>query len=333
MKILSTVLPLMVIMTCASPAQDAEQALVHQGGLELKLMSFNIRNGTANDEDNHWNLRKDLVYQVIRDDAPDILGLQEAVYAQQEELLKELPQYAYVGTGSGGGTKGQYSSILYLRQQFKLAASGTFWLSETPFIPSRHWGSAHLRICTWARLLHRDTGHTILVYNTHLDDGSKKAREKGAAMIMKHARDHAHDHGMGRPFIVMGDFNAREDSETVALVRGEGDLAGQASIEMVDSFRALHPEQNNVGTYNGFKGDASGAKIDYIFVPASARVAEAAIVKTHQNGRYPSDHFPVTARVRFEQPASSKKGQDQDAKSSHRPDLTVPPYRSAEKSD
>ncbi len=126
MKILSTVLPLMVIMTCASPAQDAEQALVHQGGLELKLMSFNIRNGTANDGDNHWNLRKELVYQVIRDGAPDILGLQEAVYAQQEELLKELPQYAYVGTGSGGGTKGQYSSILYLKQQFKLAASGTF---------------------------------------------------------------------------------------------------------------------------------------------------------------------------------------------------------------
>ena len=102
---------------------------------------------------------------------------------------------------------------------------------------------------------------------------------------------------------------------------------------MVDSFRALHPEQNNVATYNGFKGDASGAKIDYIFVPASARVLEAAIVKTHQNGRYPSDHFPVTARVRFEQPANPREGQGQDAKSSHKPDLTVPPYRSAEKSD
>jgi endonuclease/exonuclease/phosphatase family metal-dependent hydrolase len=55
-----------------------------------------------------------------------------------------------------------------------------------------------------------------------------------------------------------------------------------------------------VGTFNGFKpGQTGGDKIDYVFVEPGADVVDAAILRDARDGRYPSDHFPVTARVRL----------------------------------
>ena len=86
-----------------------------QDNTDLRVMSFNIRNSYARDGENHWESRKDLVYSVIRDYAPDVLGLQEANSFQLEELSNAFPQYGKVGEGSMGGSKGQYSAILFLR--------------------------------------------------------------------------------------------------------------------------------------------------------------------------------------------------------------------------
>jgi endonuclease/exonuclease/phosphatase family metal-dependent hydrolase len=66
---------------------------------------------------------------------------------------------------------------------------------------------------------------------------------------------------------------------------------------MVDSFRVLYPDLENVGTYNGFTGQSDGPKIDYIMVKSNMTVIEAYILQTNQKGCYPSDHFPVTAQV------------------------------------
>ena len=107
-----------------------------QGSSDLRVMSFNIRNSHAND----WEARKGLVYEVIGDYAPDVLGLQEANSFQLEELSNAFPQYGKVGEGSMGGAKGQYSAILFLKKRFKLTDSGSFWLSETPTEPSKSWG-------------------------------------------------------------------------------------------------------------------------------------------------------------------------------------------------
>ena len=153
--------------------------------LEVRVMTFNIRNSNARDGENDWKHRKELVYQTIRDYSPAILGLQEANHAQQNELLTALPEYGFVGIGAKGGTKG-HCSILYLKNRFRVDKTETYWLSDTPTVPSSTWGNHHLRIFTYARLVERETGHTIHVYNCHLDDGSKKAREKSVRQIAEH---------------------------------------------------------------------------------------------------------------------------------------------------
>ncbi len=237
---------------------------------------------------------------------------------------KQFPEYAAIGIGSGGETKGQYSAILYLKERFAVSESGTFWLSETPETPSKDWGSAHLRICTWAHLVDQDTEQPLYVYNTHLDDGSKTARENGARLIMKHIRGQT----LRAPVILLGDFNAPENSDVISYVKGTEPLTDPTSVRAVDSFRILHPKRNNVGTYHGFTGQSSGPKIDYIFVTPGIRILEASILKTNRNGRYPSDHFPVTARLRVDQQASPTGRQHRSTEQS--PGVTAPTPAPAE---
>jgi len=54
-----------------------------------------------------------------------------------------------------------------------------------------------------------------------------------------------------------------------------------------------------LGSYNGFIGKYNGPKIDYIMVKSDIEVIEASILKSNRQGRYPSDHFPVTAQLRI----------------------------------
>ncbi|MEK9784083.1 MAG: endonuclease/exonuclease/phosphatase family protein, partial [Opitutales bacterium] len=215
--------------------------------LDLRIMTFNIRNSYARDGENDWKHRKELVYQTIRDYSPAILGLQEANHAQQNELLTALSEYEFVGIGAKGETKGQYCSILYLKNRFKVEKTETYWLSDTPTVPSSTWGNHHLRIFTYAHLVEKETGHTIHVYNCHLDDGSKKAREKSVHQIAEHILNQPSN----QPFVFMGDFNAPENSATIQQLGNFKTQKGETIHLASDSFRMLHPQKKDVGTYHG----------------------------------------------------------------------------------
>ena len=121
----------------------------------LDVMTFNIRYGLANDGEDSWEFRKGMVMGVIVEHAPDLIGLQEALQFQMDEIRANFPEYGSIGIGRDPGGEGEYAAILYLKERFMEVESDTFWLSETPEVPSTHWGNKHLRICTWARLLDR----------------------------------------------------------------------------------------------------------------------------------------------------------------------------------
>jgi len=255
----------------------------------LKVMSFNIRYGTANDGDNHWDRRKDFLVDVLRTEAPDVIGVQEALHAQLAYILKALPQYALVGVGRDDGvTKGEYSGILYRTESLALSRSDTFWFSDAPSrVASTSWGNTITRICTWAQFTTPD-GRPLYLYNVHLDHQSQPSRERSAALLR--TRIEARD--PKAPVIVTGDFNAGEKNPAV-LAMLEGNI-------LRDTFRVKHPDESTVGTFTGFKfGQVQGEKIDYIFASDEWLVTEAAIVRTAKGDRYPSDHFPVTATLRL----------------------------------
>lgn len=261
----------------------------------IDVMSFNIRYGTANDGDNHWTRRRALLFEVVRDGNPDILGVQEALDGQIRELLDALPQYGALGVGRDDGkTRGEYAAILYRRDRFTVSDTGTFWLSDTPeVIASRTWGNTITRICTWARLIDRD-GRALWVYNVHFDHQSQPSRERSAVLLLQRIAARRHP---AEPAIVTGDFNAGESNPAVARLTQKDDAT---VAPLVDTFRARHSQETTVGTFTGFTfGQTGGDKIDYVFVTPEVDILDAAIVRTSRGDRYPSDHFPVTARVRL----------------------------------
>jgi endonuclease/exonuclease/phosphatase family metal-dependent hydrolase len=256
----------------------------------ISVMSFNIRYGTANDGDNHWTLRRTFLFDVVREQNADIIGLQEALDGQIREIVEAVPGYAVVGVGRDDAKAGgEYSAILVRKDRFNVAEAGTFWFSDTPAVPgSTSWGNRITRICTWARLIDRD-GSAFWFFNVHLDHQSQPSRERSSELLLRRIDARAFP---TEPVIVTGDFNAGEDNPAVQTM-----VAGKA---FVDTFRVVHPDEKQVCTFNGFKAERiDGPKIDYVFVQPGTEVLSAAIIRTARDGKYPSDHFPVVATIRL----------------------------------
>ena len=140
----------------------------------IKVMSFNIRYATADDGENNWENRRQLVIDRIRAFDPDLLGLQECRADSQKEFVKKaLPNYTFVGQrrGGTGDTSHEMAPLLYKQASFDELDRGIFWLSETPEVPgSVSWDSTFPRTITWTRLRLRHKPDTELYFlNTHFD--------------------------------------------------------------------------------------------------------------------------------------------------------------------
>ncbi len=282
----------------AADARPAVQA--------VSVLSFNIRYDTPVDGPNRWPHRKELVRSVIETSAADFVGLQE-VTPMQWDYLRRVFADKYGGlirTREKNPAVGEAVPLLYRLDRWELDPSeqGTFWLSETPDVPgSGSWETACVRITTWGRFIERKTGRAVYVFNTHLDHRSEEARYQGARLIRWRIEQRRHDD----PVLLMGDFNVGESGEPIRLLldnSSEAKSKNKAGRLLVDTFRQAHPEAKDVGTFHGFDGQPSPAKIDYLFASPPCRVEEATIIRTHENGRYPSDHFPISAKVRFPLP-------------------------------
>lgn len=257
----------------------------------VTVLSYNIRYGTAQDGDHVWPNRRALVIDLLRDHAPQLIGIQEALRFQLDEIGAALPRFREVGVGrSDGKTAGEYAAILVDTTRFTIIGEGTFWFSDTPEVPgSMHWGNRITRISSWARLVDRLTADTVRIYNVHWDHESQPSRERSAALLLERM---ATDAGPNDRLLLTGDFNADETNPAFQA------LLADRRVPLRDTFRTLHPDAAVVGTFNGFRGDLGGGKIDAVLVGEGWEVVQAGIDRRWVGGRWPSDHFPVVAVVR-----------------------------------
>lgn len=266
--------------------------------ISLKVMSFNLRYATAKDGENHWDKRRELLLDTVRREQPDLLGTQETLALQRDYLAEKLDGYEALGVGRDDGTeRGEMTAILWKKDRFEKLDAGHFWLSETPDkIGSKSWDTSLPRMATWIKLRDRrqPDARPIFWLNTHFDHVGKIARVESAKLLRKQLLALGKDCAL----IVTGDFNAAEDSEPYRALFGEA--AGQVS-PVLDTYRKRHPEHGKAeGTFNGFKHDATtGARIDWIGVSPEFKISSAEINHHHDQGRTPSDHFPITAVVEY----------------------------------
>jgi endonuclease/exonuclease/phosphatase family metal-dependent hydrolase len=266
-------------------------------GPDVRVMSFNIRYGTARDGVNHWDRRKAFLAETIKAFDPDLLGTQETLAFQRDFLAGKFPHLTPFGAGRDDGKeKGEMAALFYRKERFEKLDGGHFWLSGTPDKPGvKGWDAALPRVVTWVKLKDRKNPDAppLAFFNTHFDHQGAKARAESAkllrAMIGKLAK--------GCSVIVTGDFNAGEASEPYRNFFADAD--GERS-PLIDTYRAAHLKRAaNEGTFSGFKAAATGgARIDWIACSREWQVVSAGIDRTERDGLTPSDHFAVTAVLR-----------------------------------
>lgn len=261
----------------------------------FRVMTYNIRYGSADDGENSWPQRKDLLFNLLAEYAEDVMGFQEALDFQVQEIQQSLPEYEHVMVGRDDGKMaGESCAIFYRRDRFELADTGTFWFSNTPWKPgSKHWGNTIPRICTWVRLTEAASGKSFYVYNVHWDHQSQVSRVKSAELLAKEISNRPTDD----PFVVMGDFNVGLDNPAMLYLQKIG--VETPYPRLVDTWQVMNRTQKPAGTFNGFKPGSAGDNIDHILVADDIEIIEVGIDRRSFDGHYPSDHFPVYAEIRL----------------------------------
>ena len=260
---------------------------------DFRVMSFNIRCASAPDGEHEWAQRKALVVERIRAFDPDLLGLQECRDDEQADYVRAaLPDYAFVGVHrlGEGDSAVEMAPLLYRRAAFAEIARGHFWLADQPETPGRQaWGAAYPRTASWVRLVPCDgRGGPLTFLNTHFDYQGT-AREESARLLCNWVQALPPGEGV----IVTGDFNAERDSETFREL-----TAGGALREVLQEAGAA------VGTYHDYGRADVREAIDWILASPHFRTVAAGADTWHAGRLYPSDHFPVTARLAFGWPGS-----------------------------
>lgn len=259
----------------------------------LKVMSFNIRYGTARDRENHWNNRKEFLVETIKVFNPDVLGTQETLAFQRDYLAEHLAGYTVIAAGRDDGKeKGEMMAVYFRTNRFELLDSGHFWLSETPDrTGSKGWGSKSPRMVTWLKLRDRlaAAGSAFFFFNTHFDYRSLQTKIESARLLRKRIVVRAGN----TPVVVTGDFNSPEGSAPYDALFNPNP---EKSRMLFDTYRKAHPERGEQeGTFSGFGQRVNQSRIDWIACSHHWRVLSADIDRTNRHERTPSDHYPVTA--------------------------------------
>ena len=263
-------------------------ATVAAAGKPFRICSFNMRTDCNEKGDRAWTNRLPLIVRVIKKHGFDVIGAQELKENQVAHLREALGPDGYEIVGRGrlaeGKSEGVY--ILYNSKRFECIASDTFQLSETPDVwGSSSWGSAYPRTCVWVQLKDRESGVEFRFYNTHLDHVSELARKKGMELTVGRIN---FDVSSGMTAFLTGDFNNElKPGNAVDFVR-------KSMNDTADL--ALSPHRGPVNTFHGYTPPACSL-IDYVFVKGPARVLVHATLDDMPDGKVPSDHFPVAAKV------------------------------------
>ena len=283
---LSVILLLAVFSSCGGKTPQTEK------NTALNVMTFNIRYDAAGDSLNNWKYRKDVAAKLIKANDADIVGTQEVLLNQLNDLKERLPEYNAVGVGrEDGKEEGEFCALFYKKDKFEEVKSGNFWLSETPDVPgSLGWDAACKRVATWAVQKDKVTGKQFIAINTHLDHVGVVARKEGGDLMLKRAGEL----GKQLPVVLTGDFNVTPESETVKNITDT-----TKEFYLVDSRNIAAKTEGTDWTYHDFGRLPEDKRelIDYIFVSKDITVSDYKVLPEKTDDIFTSDHKAVLANI------------------------------------
>ncbi|HVG17175.1 MAG TPA: endonuclease/exonuclease/phosphatase family protein [Chitinophagaceae bacterium] len=260
---------------------------IHSNAQKITLGTFNIRYDNPRDSGNLWKDRAPIVSNLIRFHQFDVLGVQEALKNQLNDIAAALPEYALYGKGRDDGKDaGEHSAIFYKKDRFTLLKSGDFWLSETPHTPGKGWDATCCnRICSWVYLEDKKTKKRFYTFNVHFDHQGVVARKESSKLILAKIKEIASQ----APALLTGDLNGGRESEWYQTLATSGLLTDVHS-------RVKFPYANNA-SFNSFRTPRGESVIDHIFMTKHFTASRWGILTDTYYGKFPSDHFPVLSEV------------------------------------
>lgn len=259
----------------------------------IQWATFNIRYDNPADSLNSWKYRKEQVCKFITDKGLDIVGMQEVLQHQLEELETGLPGFAAIGVGrEDGKTIGEYAPLFYRTDRFEVLDSNTFWLSQYPdSIGFIGWDGACTRIATWAKFKEKATGKVFMAVNTHFDHVGTEARKNGALLIIAKIKEIVGD----QPAVLTGDFNVSEQSEAYQTLTTN-------EFVLKDAHKLTDKTEGPTYTFHDFGHQPLNEreKIDFIFITPQIKVLKSVIAQEPEGSTgYLSDHNPQLTTITF----------------------------------
>lgn len=276
----SMVMALLLLTSCTN----------HEASMEV--ISFNVRLDHSGDGPNQWKYRIPLLKKYLKEKQPAIIGMQEVLPNQLEDLKAMMPGYDFVAAGRDDGkSSGEACPVFFDRNRFTLLNSGHFWLSETPSQPgSMSWGTHYPRIVSWTELENKKSGKPLFFFNTHFSHISEEARIKSAEMLLLEIKRIAGKN----PVILTGDFNTPAGSGPYNHITNNTEV----DLNLLDAEDIADNRTNRKVTYNAFDPEYEWTRIDFIFVNKEFSVIKHTVDEIRKDSLFISDHYPVRVRLK-----------------------------------
>lgn len=236
----------------------------------LSVMTYNVHH--CNPPGKPGIIDVNAIADVIKQQAADVAAIQEVDVntnrsgkINQAELLAQKAGFPYYHFGKAMDYDGGQYGILIL-SKYPMSDTATYRLPKSD--PLNGGEPRVLAVAT----IQLPGGKSFKFGSTHLEAYNKTSRELQAKEISRIAGTPA------LPFIVAGDFNAKEGSEVIQIFDGH-------FTRTCSNCPATFGEDGETGT------------IDFItFTPKDAfRVVSHQVIPNHEA----SDHYPVIAQLQF----------------------------------
>jgi endonuclease/exonuclease/phosphatase family metal-dependent hydrolase len=265
----------------------------------LHVMSYNIRRRMPHvdpRDPDRWSRRAPVLGQRLRQEAPALIGIQEALRDQAEFVQRALgPAYRRIGRGRDASGRGEGCPILWDSSRLRLERWEQRALSDTPHVSgSTGWGNEVPRMFLTAVFLDLVTGARFTAINTHFDHRSTDARLRSAeAILAAVVPEERVDSGSVGPTVVTGDFNTDVDSNPHRTLLDGGLLR--------DSWAAAAERLTPAwGTFLDYRAPRLDRKrIDWVLVSPTIEVVAVGIDAARHHGVWPSDHAAMHAVLRL----------------------------------
>lgn len=230
----------------------------------VKVMSYNILTWPTEE-------RLDQIVTIIREYAPDVIGMQEAVpsaLAALREILSDTYDCIYLERDE---STGESTPIWYNKNKYNLIESGSGWLSETPSTMSKLNSSEYYRVYVYAVLESKETGARFVHVNTHLDFAS--AQQQQVSILLAQTA-----HLSYMPMFYTADWNFVPGEMGYKLMHAAGYTDASVMTENVDGGATI----------------SGGSEIDFCFASIqNTSVDSYMVIDDHEFSETSSDHYPI----------------------------------------